>query len=322
MRVLLHLFGQIRDVHHLTRRHLGRTYIEEYGTRCYIRIGNNHFGFRNFGHRLVLCSHQCILQLLVGSSHLCKLCLHGSQLYLRNQLRHRATESTGGETVCQPYRCTQHAIISMIAANFAIELIFNAHCAQLQVNIYRIGNTEAIDDTRVYRQSFAVRLCVVVSEASTYIRNDFIHTVLVVSSNQRIQIEHHITMKVHILKALLERTVFTLSALYIIGKRIHRETFCLKTAILQTQSETRSKPFADRDVHRRTDALAEVAQLLVVISIHHRCTASDRKEPVAPKWICDYLVLVLYLNNVDLFHNDRFLLRHSSRRYAGQCQQH
>ena len=52
VRELFHLVCQIRQVHCFTWRDFGRTDIEEYGTRCYIRIGNNHFGFRNFGHRL------------------------------------------------------------------------------------------------------------------------------------------------------------------------------------------------------------------------------------------------------------------------------
>ena len=316
---MLHLVCQIRQVHCFTWRNFGRTDIEEYGTRCYIRIGNNHFGFRNFGHRLVLCGNQCILQLLVGSSHLCKLCLHGIQLYLRNQLRHRATESTGGETVCQPHRCTQHAIISMIAANFAIELIFNTHCAQLQVNIYRIRNTEAIDDTRVYRQSFAVRLCVVVSEASTYIRNDFIHTVLVVSSKQRIQIEHHISVQIHIVETLFVVAVIHLSAFHVVSTCIIRISSCLKAAILQTYSQSRGEPFADGKIQRRTDTLAKTS-CLIIISKSCFGTTAYREKPITPERISDYLIFILNLDNTKFFHNFSLLLRHGNRRHTGQSQ--
>ena len=78
VREFLHLFGQIRDVHHLTRRHLGRTYIEEYGTRRDIRIGNDNFSFSNL-YRSVLCSGQSRFELLVGSSHFSNLLLHGRE---------------------------------------------------------------------------------------------------------------------------------------------------------------------------------------------------------------------------------------------------
>ena len=79
-----------------------------------------------------------------------------------------------------------------------------------------------------------MRLRIVMSETGTQIRNDFIYTVFVVSAKQGIQVEHYITVEIHVIKALLVRTIRTLSTLYIISKGVHGKAFCLKAAILQT----------------------------------------------------------------------------------------
>ena len=207
----------------------------------------------------------------------------------------------------------------MIAANFAIELIFNAHCAQLQVNIYRIRNTEAIDDTCVYGQSFAMRLCVVVSEPRTYIRNDLIYAVLVVSSKQRIQIEHHISVQIHIVETLFVVAVIHLSAFHVVSTCIIRISSCLKAAILQTYSQSRGEPFADGKIQRRTDTLAKTS-CLIIISKSCFGTTAYREKPITPERISDYLIFILDLDNTKLFHNFSLLLRHGNRRHPGQSQ--
>ena len=118
--------------------------------------------------------------------------------------------------VSQTERSTEYAVITF-AGNCSVEFILNTHRIELQINVYRIRDTEAVDNTCVYRQRLTVRLCIVMSNTGSQVRDDFVYTVLVVSAKQGIQVEHYVTVEVHIVKALLVRTVFTLGTLYIIG---------------------------------------------------------------------------------------------------------
>ena len=318
IRELFHLFCQIRQVHDFTRRQFSGTNLEEYGTRCDIRIRNNHLCFCYFSHRLVFSLYQCILQFCILCTHDSQLILHSGQFDLRDQLRHRATETTGGETISQTNRSAQYAIISVITTYFTIKFIFSSHCAQFQVNIYRIRNTEFIDNTCIYRQSFAMRFGVIVSETGTYIRNNLINTMLIITSEKSIQIEHHVTVQVHIVKTLFIVTVFQLGTLHVVGTFIISKASSLQTAILQTQSQTGSKPFTDRDIQCRTDTLTKTS-CTIIITKSSFSTAADREEPIAPKRIGDYLIFILYLDNF-VFDYFSLLLRHSSRRQTGQSQ--
>ena len=157
------------------------------------------------------------------------------------------------------------------------------------------------------------------SEASTYIRNDFIHTVLVVSSKQRIQIEHHISVQIHIVETLFVVAVIHLSAFHVVSTCIIRVSSCLKAAILQTYSQSRGEPFADGKIQRRTDTLAKTS-CLIIISKSCFGTTAYREKPITPERISDYLIFILNLDNTKFFHNFSLLLRHGNRRYPGQSQ--
>ena len=71
---------------------------------------------------------------------------------------------------------------------------------------------------------------------------------LIITSEKSIQIEHHVTVQVHIVKTLFIVTVFQLGTFHVIGTFIISKASCLQAAILQTQSQTGSEPFTDRDI--------------------------------------------------------------------------
>ncbi len=116
------------------------------------------------------------------------------------------------------------------------------------------------------------------SEPRTYIRNDFIHTVLVVSSKQRIQIEHGI------FRADSYRRNAVCSSRHP-SECLSRSQHLHHTYILLPEGRyiadvlpVRGEPFADGKIQRRTDTLAKTSCLIIISKSCFGTTAYKEKQ--------------------------------------------
>ena len=203
---------------------------------------------------------------------------------------------------------------------FAVKFAFQACCTQFQIQVNGIRQAEAVDDTCIESSGIGMRTWIRMSPTGTDIRDDFIYTVRIVTAEKCIQVNHQVTVQVHIVPPLFVWTVSSRTAHYIIGSFVGRESFSLQTAVLHTQSESRSHPFTDRHIKCRSNTVSEFTDM-VIVAIQHLCTSSDGEEPVTPERVRYYLIFILHLNNL-VFSYSHCLLRRSDRRNAGKSQQH
>ena len=147
---------------------------------------------------------------------------------------------------------------------FSVKLAFQTCCAQLQIQVNSIRQTEAVDNTCIESSGVSVRTRISMSPTGTYIRDNFIYAIRIVSTEKCVQVNHQITMQVHVVPSLFVRTVFSRTTHYIISSFAGSESFCLQSAVLQTQSESRSYPFADRHVKCRSNTVSEFADMVIV----------------------------------------------------------
>ena len=164
---------------------------------------------------------------------------------------------------------------------------------------------------------------IIVCKAGTHIRNDFVDPRRIVASKQGIHVEHHVSVEIHVIEALLIVATVLHGTNRVIRSRRRNITTCLQTAILQTGTHTRSKPLAYSYIQCRADTLAETAGS-IIITKQYSSTITKRDKPIIPKGIGNNRVLVLthFYDFQHFFCNFCRVLCYSGNRQSGQSQQH
>ena len=127
------------------------------------------------------------------------------------------------------------------------------------------------------------------SHTCTYVRNEWIKTILVVTAEHVRKVEENITMEVSHVPFLLVVTVRILATFCIQVISTRSSSLSLKTVVCNTQSDTRSKPFTYGNIKCRSNAFSEIRFTVVVAKVHLTTNATTN-EPIGPKTISLYSV--------------------------------
>src|SRR5699024_2816757 len=132
-------------------------------------------------------------------------------------LRNRTLESAGREIVGYSQGSSQDAVIIALASALSVKLAFQPCRAQLQVQVNGARQTETVDDTCIEGSGIGMRTGISMSPAGADIRDDFIDAVRIVTTEKRVQVNHQISVQVHIVPSLFVGTVVSRTADDILG---------------------------------------------------------------------------------------------------------
>ena len=127
------------------------------------------------------------------------------------------------------------------------------------------------------------------SHTRTYIRNEWVKTVFVVTAEHVRKVEKNITVEISHVPFLLVVAIRVSTTLCIQGTSAGSSSLSLKTIVCYTQSDTRSKPFTYGNIKCRSNTFSEIRFTVVVAKVHLTPNATTN-EPIGPKTISFYSV--------------------------------